>query len=122
MKTWQSQWDQTYSKLKEVKPQVRPWSNIPGKERRNETKITRLRIGHSRLTHGYHMSRGRPPECTYCGVTPLTTKHFLIDCQITKHIRDRLKLPTKLSELLGEECPVTPLIEYLQELRILDDI
>ena len=123
MNRWQSRWDQQiHNKLKQSKPCVKPWSNIPGGNRRNETKITRLRIGHTRLTHSYYMSRGRPPECTFCGESPLTTKHFLTECQITQPIRQRLNLPSNLQELLGERCPVTSLIEYLSELRILNDI
>ena len=129
MKRWQLQWDRvdddpnsTRNKLRMVKPSVRSWTRIPGENRRHETKITRLRIGHTRLTHGHHMSRGRPPECPQCGLTPLTTEHLLIECQSTKQIRDQLKLPDDLRRLLGEECPTAPLIEYLKELQILDEI
>ena len=105
-----------------VKPNVKPWTKIPGGNRRYETKITRLRIGHTRLTNGYHMSRGRPPECAHCDVYPLTTEHLLMECQATKHIRDRLKLPNNPQKLLGKDCPTTSLIEYLKELEILNDI
>ena len=130
MKKWQTYWDHLddgveedrRNKLKIVKPNVKPWNNIPGRNRKYETKITRLRIGHTRLTNSYHMSRGRPPECIYCGTSPLTTKHLLIECRATKNIRDRLKLPSDLQRLLGEKCPVTSLIKYLIELNVLDDI
>ena len=123
MEIWQARWEQqTRNKLRQSKPNVKPWPNIPGGSRRIEAKITRLRIGHTRLTHGHYMSRGRPPECTYCGVSPLTTKHFLTECQSTLPIRQRLKLPSDLQKLLGEHCPVTPLINYLTELGILEDI
>ena len=123
MNRWQSRWDQEiHNKLKQTKPYVKPWTNIPGGNRRNETKITRLRIGHTRLTHGYYMSRGRPPECALCGVSPLTTQHLLTECQITQPLRQRINLPGDIQELLGEHCPVTLLIEYLLKLKILDDI
>ena len=105
MRRWQSQWDHVdddpsgnRNKLRIVKPNVKSWSKIPGENRKHETKITRLRIGHTRLTNGYHMSRGRPPECPQCGTAPLTTDHFLVECQTTKHIRDRLKLPDDLPQ------------------------
>ena len=123
MNRWQSRWDQEISnKLRQLKPNVKPWKNVPGGNRRNETKITRLRIGHTRLTHGYYMSRGRPPECALCGISPLTAQHLLIECQITQPLRLRISLPGDLQELLGEHCPVTLLIEYLSKLKILDDI
>ena len=110
------------NKLKRIKHQVRPWASIPGGNRRNEVKITRLRIGHTRLTNGHYLSRGRPPECAHCGTTPLTTKHFLTECRVTKHLRDQMNLPNDLQKLLGEKCPVDSLMNYLKEIRILDDI
>ena len=128
MKKWQQQWDhididaQTVNKLKKSKPKVNPWKSIPGGNRRYEVKIARLRIGHTRLTHGHYMSRGRPPECTFCGMSPLTTEHILMNCQTTRPLRNQLKLPNDPQRLLGEECPVTPLIEYLQEIEILDEL
>ena len=105
-----------------VKPNVRSWTRIPGENRKYETKITRLRIGDTRLTIEYHMSRGRHPECPQCGKTLLTTEHLLIECRTTKHIGDQLKLQDDLRKLLGEECPTAPLIEYLKKLQVLDEI
>ena len=106
----------------EFLPSVKPWSTIPGGNRKNETKITRLRIGHTRATHGYHMDRGRPPECIHCGESPLTVNHFLVQCQTTQPIRSRLNLPNNIRQLLGEKCPVLPLIEYLPEIGVFDEI
>ena len=128
MTKWQHMWDhiddnaRTENKLKKSKPRVIPWKSIPGSNRKHEVKIARLRIGHTRLTHGHYMSRGRPPECTYCGTTPLTTDHFLMNCQTTRPLRDRLKLPNDPKKLLGEGCSVTPLIEYLHKIGVLDEL
>ena len=128
MKKWQQQWDhidinaQTENKLKKFKPRVNPWKSIPGGNRKYEVKIARLRIGHTRLTHGHYMSRGRPPECTFCGMSPLTTEHILMNCLSTRPLRNQLRLPNEPQGLLGEECPVAPLIEYLQKTNILDEL
>ena len=89
MKIWQDRWDQSQEKLREIKPKVKPWVNLPGGNRKNEVKLTRLRIGHSRLTHSYYMSRGRPPECEHCRV-PLSINHLLVDCQATQNTRAQL--------------------------------
>ena len=118
---WQDRWNQSNEKLRVVKPHVKPWVNIPGGNRKNEVKLTRLRIGHSRLTHDYYMSRGRPPECNHCGV-PLTVKHILIECQAFLDLRNQLRLPNNLQNLLGADCPVSPLIEYLIKIQILDEL
>ena len=52
MKIWQKQRDQSHEKLKVFKP----WANILGGNRKNEIKLTRICIGHSRLTHCKFMS------------------------------------------------------------------
>ena len=47
---WQREWDgQTESKLKEIKPCIVIWSTFT--LRKIYAILTRLRIGHSRLTH-----------------------------------------------------------------------
>ena len=43
--------------------------------------ITGLRIGHTRLTHGYVMSRDYQPCCDDC-LVPLTVRHLLIEYPI----------------------------------------
>ena len=50
--------------------------------------LTRLRIGHSHLTHA-HLLRGDPPSvCEYCR-RPLSIRHLLITCScyVTIHSR-----------------------------------
>ena len=91
LKMWQNRWNQSCEKFRMVKP----WVNIPGGKRKNEVKLTRLRIRHSRLTHDYYMSRGRPPECNHYRV-PLTINHILIDCQATQFLITQLNLPNNL--------------------------
>ena len=91
------------------------------KNRKYETKITRLCIGHTRLTNGYHMFRGRPHGCIHLGKS-WPTNRLLIVCQTTKNIREQLELPSYLQRLLGEECLITSLIRYLILLNILHAI
>ena len=112
----------TENKLKKPKPRIIPWKSIPDSRRKNEVKIARLRFGRTRLTHRHYMSRGRPPECTYWGMTRLTTDHFLMNYQIIRPLRNQLKLPNDLQKLLGEECPVAPLIKYLDKIGVLDKL
>ena len=91
---WQSMWDTYQGKLKEIKPKVGLWPTY--QTRQQNTIITRLRIGHSRLTHEYLLSRGRPPEHPICCNTPLTIKHLLLDCRKYEGLRVKHKLPRDL--------------------------
>ena len=49
--------------------------------RYDETVITRLRIGHSQVTHSYLLSRESQPVCDHCRCHS-TVKHML--CRISK--------------------------------------
>ena len=61
------------------------YSNVGGYQcksslsRRDAVLINRLRIGHTRLTHYYLLSGEDQPVCSDCQ-SPLTVKHFLIEC------------------------------------------
>ena len=76
---WQLSLDRaTFNKLHEIKP-VLGKNTIYRSLRREEVVLTRLRIGHTRLTHSYLLKREDQPFCISCN-EPFTVKHFLIDC------------------------------------------
>ena len=54
--------------------------------RREDVILTRLRIGHSRLTHKHYLLGEDFPECIPCDCR-LTIKHVLIECIDTADIR-----------------------------------
>ena len=55
--------------------------NTVCENRQWERCLTRLRIGHSKLTHGHYIFREQSPTCEDCGEdTPLTIKRILLEC------------------------------------------
>ena len=95
--SWQQQWNLVGpNKMREVKCVVSPWrySNMP---RQWETALCRLRVGHTRLTHGFLMAGTHQPVCEDC-IVPLTVRHLLIECPSLGNLRDRF-----LSEARGED-------------------
>lgn len=84
--TWENTWHSTHSQLRKIKP-----SPLKYDDRRcasEQRMLTRLRIGHTRLTHSYLLERSHPPVCDYCG-TRLTIEHILTDCRgFTKERQD----------------------------------
>ena len=119
---WQTRWDRSTKHLRQLKPTVGPWPPTNYEGRSGEAKISRLRIGHTRLTHGYYMSRTRPPECSKCRASPLTIQHILVDCQFYQPYRISHGLPNNYQAILGENCPVSKLIKFLKEIDIFKDI
>ena len=74
------QWDNIQTnKLKEIIPDLSEYHQLQCDTRRDEVVMTRLRIGHSRLTHSFLMKGEPPPECIGCN-TAFTIKHILLDC------------------------------------------
>ena len=74
----QFSWDlEECNKMKEIATSVSPWKY--SMDRRRETALCRLRIGHTCLTHGFLMSRDPPPFCEDC-LVPLTVRHLLVEC------------------------------------------
>ncbi|GFR30043.1 RNA-directed DNA polymerase from mobile element jockey [Trichonephila clavata] len=86
---WQSNWDQqTENKLHSVMPVLAP--TVPSSSNRREQVIwTRLRRGHTRLTHRHLLFGEPPPYCEICNVL-LSVKHILCDCPHSNHLRYRL--------------------------------
>ena len=95
LESWQLQWNNIgINKMREITDKIMPWKygNMP---RRWETALCRLRIGHTRLTHGFLMAGDHQPFCDDC-LVPLTVKHLLVECPSLIDIRRRF-----LSEALG---------------------
>ena len=103
---WQDKWNAIplTNKLRNVKDTINPWlSSFQAKSRREETILTRLRIGHTNLTHGYLMCSPHDPVpiCNTCNVR-ISVKHILIDCQEFTQQRLLLLRGSTLKEILSE--------------------
>ena len=87
---WKEKWRASAStnKLREISDEVTPLSNSICSNRYLERALARLRIGHSRLTHGYLMAREGQPESDRCALgAMLTIKHQLVECPALQNIR-----------------------------------
>lgn len=62
-KIWQGRWEQSESKLKEIKDRCSKWITSDRPSRREETIICRLRIGHCEFSHAYLLKGLEPPTC-----------------------------------------------------------
>ena len=74
------------NKLHEINDTFHPLLKIYSDNRKEDIILTRLRIGHSRLTHKHYLLNEEFPECIPCDC-PLTIKHVLIECVDTADIR-----------------------------------
>lgn len=99
----QLSWDlMEENKLWEIKKNYYEHPNFEKFSRRNLTMITRLRLGHCKVTHEFLLKHEPPPICPPCNVR-LTVKHILLECPSFAAIRRRLDLGTSLKDILSYE-------------------
>ena len=83
-KRWNTKWLNICperNKLRAIKDNIKAWSTSSFPTlRKAEVVLCRLRIGHTRLTHGYLMEGRRDNECPYCGDEFLSIKHIFLEC------------------------------------------
>lgn len=76
--SWEIQWCRNQNRfLRRIKASI-----APGKDHSNPNSqkiLTRLRIGHTYLTHSYILDKSDKPICNTCG-TEITISHILVDC------------------------------------------
>ena len=110
--------------MKEIADDINPWAYYP-MPRKKETALCRLRIGHTRLTHGYLMCQDPQPYCPDCLVT-LTVRHILIECPSLSDLRIKCFLSSRdrddnfaLRNILGNFFNEIALFKFLEEVEIL---
>ena len=97
-KKWQQLWDEnSHNKLFQIQPILKERKVDPNNTRREETTLTRLRIGHTRLTHTFILKEEPPPKCP-CG-NQYSIKHILIECTNLNHIRKKFYKMNSMKEL-----------------------
>ena len=116
IKEWQQSWDnELNNKLHSINPTVGKFHKLRHLSRREQTVITRLRIGHTRLTHSYLMSRDSRPECAACKC-PLTVKHLLLECPYFSNIRRKHFTCSSMKELFEDVNP-RHIIDFIKEIN-----
>ena len=81
--------------------------------RQDQLLITRLRIGHTALTHQHLFTKTTRPECEDCKV-PITVKHLLNDCKLYKEERKKCKLNNvNIGEMLSKICHCKNVLKFI---------
>uniref|UniRef100_A0A8D8W0E2 Uncharacterized protein n=1 Tax=Cacopsylla melanoneura TaxID=428564 RepID=A0A8D8W0E2_9HEMI len=81
-------WNQQVgNKLLEIKKDTKPWNPPYELSRKDQVSITRIRIGHTNLTHCHLMKKENPPVCSRCACR-ITVKHILKECHIYIHLSE----------------------------------
>ena len=99
---WQRDWDGCIeNKLHAIQPLLGVWPGGSRASRREEIVLTRLRLGHTYLTHKHLLSGDPAPLCIPCDEL-LTVKHILVDCIDFQITRSRFYTVDGLEELFRD--------------------
>ena len=114
---WQQQWsNNTHNKLFQIQPTLGEWRPASRKSRRELVVISRLWIGHTRLTHSFILKQEPQPQCLTCQTT-CTVKHILIECRVFAVIRKRFFKVNSLTDLF-ENVRIDDVLSFLRETEL----
>ena len=126
---WEEAWHniQNNRKLRKIQPTTKiPLMKL---NRKDHIKITRLRIGHTRLTHGHWLTGEERPVCMECSWDEddpvcLTVKHIFMECG--NYALDKFDFfdprDTSLRQLLSEPEYITKVIGFLKQSGLYKEI
>ena len=117
--SWHSSWDsQSTNKLRQIKPKPIPWQSSYRTSRHEETLLSRLRIGHTRLTHAYlFLDLLSPADCPYCRLHLLSVDHFFT-CPQLQPLRNSHQVPSNTpAALANNHSSITNTLQYLRSTK-----
>lgn len=132
-RTWNAEWQMIQgNKLRQIKPTVYPWTSSNQPTRKNSIILTRIRIGHTKLTHQHLMENRPPPYCEDC-LVPLSIHHVLAECPSNVEARLRhypqtcgLSSTETLKKMISEENDTRfnseNLFKYLTDIDVFNSI
>lgn len=115
---WETMWknEPRTNKLRQIKNTTNTWTNQ--KIRKQQVILTRLRIGHSQITHKYLYEKENPPQCDLCN-EQLTIDHIITKC--TKYLDERRanNIPNNIIEALqNKKDKEDNIISFLHEIKL----
>lgn len=110
--------DPKKNKLRRLKTTRVQMKSLKQLKRIDAVKITRLRFGHTRLTHGHIMTREYSPTCK-CGEI-ITVEHLFNSCPIIKKARRKYKI--KNLSVLNEEKNYKNIMKFTKKIGIYHEI
>jgi kelch-like protein 2/3 len=112
---WEEHWAQeTEVKLREIKSETKMWSDQENPA--DQRVLTRLRIGHTRLTHEFLLKKTSAPVCDCCG-TVVNVRHLILHCRKFDEARRKYAIdPTSLrAALCNNDESEKRLLNFLQD-------
>lgn len=92
IENWQSTWNESNSHLRKIQKTVGKQLPLP-EDRKSQVILSRLRLGHTKLTHSWILQRTPQPSCDFCN--EIMTVEHLTTCHVLTPLRIQLGLNAK---------------------------
>ena len=113
---WETDWSkETNNKLYKIQPKLTPRQTLD-LNRKDSVIYTRLKIGHSALTHRFLLSQDDKPFCISCN-TDQSIKHILSECLEFSHIRKKYYRSNKIKDIFSIIEP-KKILNFLKEINL----
>ena len=118
---WKRKWYQERNLFtRKVKDDTDQWSDRSS--RKEQQILSRIRIGHTRITHSHFCQGGDRPICIPCN-TPLTIEHILVDCLAYEDLRRKHQLTDSIRTILqNNPAREEVLLNFLKDADLYDKI
>ncbi|XP_058840806.1 uncharacterized protein LOC131696273 [Topomyia yanbarensis] len=115
---WFRRWSaSTEVKLREVKFDTGKWTD---RENSAEQRVlTRLRIGHTRLTHDFLLKKTSPPVCDCCGII-VDVRHVILHCRKYDDVRRKhdIESTSLRAALRNDRKNEESMVKFLKETNL----
>ena len=113
------------ARLRQINPNPSPWPTSTNTNRHEEIILSRIRLGHTNLTHSYLMENINPPICHFCNNSTLSILHIFTQCpQLEQSRRHHFRPLTTWNprELLGINADESKILGFLKAIQIFNSI
>ena len=120
LQLWQSELDEfPENKLHQIFPALKECIVCPQTNRKEETVMARLHIGHSFITHSFLLKGEEPPMCIGCDEL-LTVKHIFLTC--SDFLETSEPLYSSVTKYLFQDILAEKISNFLKERNIFGKI
>ena len=113
---WQQLWTtQGHYHLRTFKLTLGPCTSEDSLSRRRQVVLTRLRVGHTLLTHSHLFQRLPRPPCPFCHSINLSVLHLLLECPDTSCVRRLTLAQFRVASFLEDsEASIAAIFAFLR--------
>lgn len=89
--------------------------------RREETALSRLRIGHMKYSHEHLLKKEARNTCEHCGEEEISTEHILFKCSLPRIERVMRNISMESwKDLINSPRGCLSIIQFLRELEYIN--